>query len=50
MTKKTVIIALALLLVLALLIVGYTMLKDKNERDAEQEQIDEGQHLFQVLR
>ena len=41
MTKKTVIIALALLLVLALLIVGYTMLKDKNERDAEQEQIDE---------
>ena len=41
MTKKTVLTSLALLLVLALLIVGYTLLKNKNERDAEEAQIEE---------
>ncbi len=46
MTKKTVITALSLLLVLALLIVGYTLLKNKNERDAAESDNEQEAAVF----
>ena len=48
MTKKTVITAVALLLVLAGLIVGYKLLKDKNERDEAAKQEEEVEQAISV--